>query len=128
MIENEQELFSLSLTIVHLGPPTLWANASNFVTLEINENQSIDIQCPVVHTPDLSIQWSKNNEDLDPMWSDGNLLIKRLALKIQNAQFTDAGLYKCHVVNGFGNVQAQFHVKIKGRGLYSSNRVHSCYL
>lgn len=88
-------------------------NASNFITLDVNENEPIELHCPVTNTPDLSIQWSKNNEDLDPMWSSSNLVIKRLLLKANRAQLNDAGLYKCNVVNGFGSVQAQFRINIK---------------
>jgi len=96
-----------------LGPPIFLPNASNFVTLNVNESQSIELHCPVTNSPDLSIQWSKNNEDLDPMWSSSNLIIKRLLLTIHQAQITDTGLYKCNVVNGFGNIQAQFQVNVQ---------------
>ena len=48
------------------------------------------------------------------MWSTGNLLIKRLLLRIQRAQSIDAGLYRCNVVNGFGSIQAQFRVNVQG--------------
>jgi len=99
------------------GPPTLWANvSSNFLTLDIEENQSIELNCPVNSSPDLSIQWAKNNEDLDPMWSPANLLIRKLVLKIEHVQSSDAGLYKCNVVNGFGSVQAQFRLNVKVNG------------
>jgi hypothetical protein len=47
------------------------------------------------------------------MWSPSNLSIKRFSLKIYQAHLTDAGLYKCNVVNGFGNIQAQFRIHIK---------------
>ena len=96
-----------------LGPPTLLPNASNFVTLNVDENDPIELQCPVTNTPDLSIQWSKNNEDLEPIWSSTNLLIKRFLLKIPKVQSTDGGLYKCNVVNGFGSVQVQFRINVK---------------
>ena len=96
-----------------LGPPTFLPNASSFATFDVNENESVDLHCPVTNAPDLSIQWSKNNEDLDPMWSPPNIMIKRFLLKIHQAQLTDAGLYKCNVVNGFGNIQAQFRVNLK---------------
>ncbi|CAF0791282.1 unnamed protein product [Rotaria sordida] len=102
-------------------PPTLLPNTSNFVTLDINENNSIELHCPVIITPDLSIQWSKNNEDLDPMWSSSNLVIKRFILKIHQAHSTDAGLYKCNVVNGFGSIQAQFRINIKSNRTISNN-------
>jgi hypothetical protein len=95
------------------GPPVLWPNASNLIVYDINEHDPIDLHCPVTNAVDLSIQWSKNNEDIDSMWSSDNLSIKRLQLKIVHAQITDAGLYQCNVVNGFGSVQAQFRVNIK---------------
>ena len=85
--------------------------------MDVNENDPLELLCPVTHTPDLSIQWSKNNEDIDPMWSSSNLVIKRLLLKIQHARVADAGLYKCNVVNGFGSVQSQFRVNVNGRGV-----------
>lgn len=113
------------------GPPFLWPNASNFVTLDIHENAPIELLCPVTYTSDLSIQWAKNNEELDPMWSTGNLEIKRLILKIQRAQSTDAGLYRCNVVNGFGNIQAQFRVNVQGRSrrcVSRDARIFSVYL
>jgi len=109
--------------IFFLGPPSLLPNISNFITLEVNENNPIELHCPVTNTPDLSIQWSKNNEDLDPMWSPPNLLIKRFLLKIHRAHLTDAGLYKCNVVNGFGSIQAQFRINIKCK--YSQYFIHS---
>ncbi|CAF1243381.1 unnamed protein product [Rotaria magnacalcarata] len=93
-------------------PPTLLPNTSNFITKDVNENSSIELHCPVTNSPDLSIQWSKNNEDLDPMWLSPNVVIKRLLLKIQQTHLTDAGLYKCNVVNGFGSIYAQFRVNI----------------
>ncbi|CAF3450778.1 unnamed protein product [Rotaria sp. Silwood1] len=99
--------------IVARGPPTLLPNTSNFIILDVNENNPIELHCPVTNAPDLSIQWSKNNEDLDPMWSSSNLVIKRFLLKIHQAHFTDAGLYKCNVVNGFGSIQAQFQINIR---------------
>ncbi|CAF3592100.1 unnamed protein product [Adineta steineri] len=107
--------------IIARGPPTLLPNTTNFNTLDINENDSIELQCPVTNSPDLSIQWSKNNEDLDSMWSSSNLVIKRFLLKIQQAHLTDAGLYKCNVVNGFGSVQVQFRINIKSNGTISTN-------
>ncbi len=98
---------------VYLGPPILLPHTPNLITFEINENEPFELHCPVTITPDLSVQWSKNNEDLDPMWSTSNLLIRRFLLKIHRAHLSDAGLYKCNVVNGFGNVQAQFQVNVK---------------
>ncbi|CAF4333900.1 unnamed protein product, partial [Adineta steineri] len=56
-------------------PPTLLPDTTNFNTFDINENDPIELQCPVTNSPDLSVQWSKNNEDLDPMWSSSNLTI-----------------------------------------------------
>ena len=86
---------------------------SNPITVEIDENEPLELRCPVTIAPDLSVQWSKNNEDLDSMWTTPNLLIKRFLLKILRVHITDAGLYKCNVVNGFGSVQAQFQVNVK---------------
>ncbi len=106
-----------------LGPPTFLPNTSNFVTFDVNENEPIELHCPVTNTPDLSVQWSKNNEDLDPLWSSSNLVIKRFLLKIHQAHLTDAGLYKCNVVNGFGNIQGQFRINIKCK--YSSYLIHN---
>ncbi|CAF1534445.1 unnamed protein product [Adineta steineri] len=103
------------------GPPTLLPDTTNFNTFDINENDPIELQCPVTNSPDLSIQWSKNNEDLDPMWSPSNLVIKRFLLKIRQAHLTDAGLYKCDVVNGFGSIQVQFRINIKSDGAISTN-------
>ncbi|CAF1473284.1 unnamed protein product [Adineta steineri] len=104
------------------GPPTLLPDTTNFNTFDINENDPIELQCPVTNSPDLSIQWSKNNEDLDPMWSSSsNLVIKRFLLKIRQAHLTDAGLYKCDVVNGFGSIQVQFRINIKSDGAISTN-------
>ncbi len=106
-------LKTFSIMISYLGPPTFLPNASSFVTLDVEENEPIELQCPVTNSPDLSIQWSKNNEDLDPMWPSSNIVIKRFVLKIHQAHLADAGLYKCNVVNGFGNIQAQFRINIK---------------
>ncbi|CAF2884935.1 unnamed protein product [Rotaria sp. Silwood2] len=106
---------------VSLCPPTLLPNTSNLVTLDVNENNPIELHCPVTNTPDLSIQWSKNNEDLDSMWSSSNLVIKRFLLKIHQAHLTDAGLYKCNVVNGFGSIQAQFRINIRSNGTILNN-------
>ena len=108
---------------VFLGPPTFLPNTSNFVTFDVNENESVELHCPVMNSPDLSIQWSKNNEDLDPMWSSANLMIKRFLLRIHQTQPTDAGLYKCNVVNGFGNIQAQFRVNVKCTYLSKDSRL-----
>lgn len=96
-----------------LGPPSLLPGASTLKTIHVNENEPIQLECPVTLTSDLSVQWSKNNEELDPMWSTSNLFIKRLILKIHRAETSDAGLYKCNAVNGFGNVNAQFHVHVQ---------------
>lgn len=90
--------------------------------MDVEENQSIELNCPVNSSPDLSIQWAKNNEDLDPMWSPANLLIRKLVLKIEHVQSSDAGLYKCNVVNGFGSVQAQFRLNVKGKRVFYSSR------
>ncbi|UJR30413.1 hypothetical protein I4U23_017948 [Adineta vaga] len=114
-------LFTFLENVVTRGPPALLPNASNFITLNVDENDPIELQCPVTNTPDLSIQWSKNNEDLEPIWSSSNLIIRRFLLKISKAQSTDAGLYKCNVVNGFGSVQVQFRINIKSNGTVSSN-------
>ncbi|CAF4531489.1 unnamed protein product, partial [Rotaria sp. Silwood2] len=111
LIEIEES--DVQNVLVRLCPPTLLPSTLNFVTLDVNENDSIELHCPVTNAPDLSIQWSKNNEDLDPMWSSSNLVIKRLLLKIHQVHFTDAGLYKCNVVNGFGSIQAQFPINIR---------------
>ncbi len=102
----------LSLCYMYLGPPILLPKTPNLITFEVNENEPLELHCPVTITPDLSVQWSKNNEDIDPMWSTSNLLIRRFLLKIHHAHLSDAGLYKCNVVNGFGNVQAQFRVSV----------------
>jgi hypothetical protein len=101
----------------YLGPPVLLPQASNLVTFDVNENDPIELHCPVTITPDLSVQWSKNNEDLDSMWSTSNLSIRRFLLKIYRAHLSDAGLYKCNVVNGFGSVYAQFRVNVKCKWL-----------
>ncbi|CAF2369222.1 unnamed protein product [Rotaria sp. Silwood2] len=109
---------------IFLGPPVLLKQTPNIITFEVNENEPIELRCPVAITPDLSVQWSKNNEDLDPVWTTSNLLIRRFVLKIHQAHVSDAGLYKCNVVNGFGNVQAQFQVIIKSNET-SSNSIIS---
>ncbi len=103
---------------VYLGPPILLPNTPNIITFVVNENEPFELHCPVTITPDLSVQWSKNNEELDPIWSTSNVLIRRFLLKIHHAHLNDAGLYKCNVVNGFGNVQAQFQVNIKCNYLF----------
>lgn len=104
---------------MYLGPPILLPHTPNVITIEVNENEPLELHCPVTVSPDLSVQWSKNNEELDPMWSSSNVLIRRFLLKIHRASSTDGGLYKCNVVNGFGNVQAQFHVIIKCTSSFS---------
>ncbi|CAF3408597.1 unnamed protein product [Rotaria sp. Silwood1] len=106
-------LFILFESNIAGDPPVLLKQTPNLITLEINENEPMELRCPVAITPDLSVQWSKNNEDLDPIWSTSNLLIRRFVLKIHHAHISDAGLYKCNVVNGFGNVQAQFQIIVK---------------
>ncbi|CAF4210115.1 unnamed protein product [Rotaria sp. Silwood2] len=111
-------------SIIARGPPVLLKQTPNIITFEVNENEPIELRCPVAITPDLSVQWSKNNEDLDPVWTTSNLLIRRFVLKIHQAHVSDAGLYKCNVVNGFGNVQAQFQVIIKSNET-SSNSIIS---
>ena len=103
----------MTLICLYLGPPILLAHTPNLITIEVNENEPLELHCPVNISPDLSVQWSKNNEELDPMWSTSNLVIRRFLLKIPRTYSSDAGFYKCNVVNGFGNVQAQFQVKIK---------------
>ncbi|CAF1087541.1 unnamed protein product [Rotaria sordida] len=118
---NHAKLF---LLIVPFSPPVLLKQTPNLITFEVNENEPMELRCPVAITPDLSVQWSKNNEDLDPIWSTSNLLIRRFVLKIHRAHITDAGLYKCNVVNGFGNVQAQFQVIVKSNET-SSNSIIS---
>jgi hypothetical protein len=103
----------ICMASLHLGPPSLLPQTPNLKIIEVNENEPFELHCPVTITPDLSVQWSKNNEELDPMWSSSNVLIRRFLLKIYHAHSTDAGLYKCNVVNGFGNVQAHFRVNVK---------------
>ena len=95
------------------GPPVLLPRTPNIIQIEVNENEPLELHCPVVVSSDLSVQWSKNNDELDPMWSTSNMLIRRFLLKIHRTYSTDAGLYKCNVVNGFGSVQAQFQVNVK---------------
>ncbi|CAF1379296.1 unnamed protein product [Adineta ricciae] len=102
--------------IIARGPPTLLPETPTLIVIDGEENDSVELHCPVTPSSDLSVQWSKNNEELDPMWSTSNLLIRRFLLKIHRAQLADAGLYKCNVVNGFGNVHAQFRVDIKSNG------------
>ncbi|UJR16151.1 hypothetical protein I4U23_003062 [Adineta vaga] len=109
-------LFVSFNNIIARGPPRLLTETPDLITIDVNENESVELHCPVTPSSDLSVQWSKNNEELDPMWSTSNLLIRRFLLKIHRAHLTDAGLYKCNVVNGFGNVQAQFRVDIKANG------------
>lgn len=83
------------------------------MTLNVNENAPLELLCPVALSSDLSIQWSKNNEELDPLWSTSNLSIRRATLRIHHVHGTDAGLYQCNVVNGFGHVHAQFRVHVQ---------------
>ncbi|CAF3086506.1 unnamed protein product [Rotaria socialis] len=117
-------LFVFLESIIARGPPVLLKQTPNLIAVEINENEPLELHCPVTVTSDLSVQWSKNNEDLDPMWTTANLLIKRFLLKIHRVHVTDAGLYKCNVVNGFGSVQAQFQVNVKSNET-SSNSILS---
>ncbi|CAF1079522.1 unnamed protein product [Adineta steineri] len=114
-------LFILFKNIAARGPPILLPETPNLITIDLNENEPLELHCPVMITPDLSVQWSKNNEDLDPMWSTTNLVIRRFLLKIHRIHLNDAGLYKCNVVNGFGNVQAQFRVDVKSNGTLATN-------
>lgn len=100
------------------------------MTLSVDENEPVELQCPVTPVPDLSIQWSKNNEDLDPMWTSSNVMIKRLTLRIQRVQASDAGMYKCNVVNGFGSVQVQFRLNVHCECwrflVHRTKRIFSC--
>lgn len=101
------------MDLFFIGPPILLPDASKLTSLIVNENDPIELNCPVLKTSDLSIQWSKNNEELDSLWSTSNLLIRRFMLKIPRAHSTDAGLYTCNVVNGFGHVDASFQVYVR---------------
>ena len=94
------------------GPPNLLPGTLKLNYVEVHENEPLELICPVTKTPDLSIQWLKNHEELDPMWSSSNLIIRRLTLKISKADLTDAGLYTCNVVNGFGHATVSFQVHI----------------
>ena len=108
LTRSEKEMHLLCL-----APPSLLPDASNFVTVNVDEQTPLELRCPVALSPDLSIQWAKNNEELDPLWSTSNLSIRRAMLRIHHVDSTDAGLYQCNVVNGFGHVHAQFRVLVQ---------------
>lgn len=114
----------LNMASLYLGPPSLLPKTPNLKIIEVNENESFELHCPVTITPDLSIQWLKNNEEIDPMWSSSNVLIRRFLLKIHRASINDAGFYKCNVVNGFGNVQAHFRVNVKCKSSLIRSRIN----
>lgn len=96
------------------GPPTLLPGALKLAEIQIDENDSIELICPISKAPDQSIQWLKDNEELEPMWTSSTLTIRRFSLKIHRVQLTDVGLYQCNVVNGFGHASASFRLYVKG--------------
>ncbi|RUS73862.1 hypothetical protein EGW08_018384, partial [Elysia chlorotica] len=84
----------------------------------VNSGDTLRLECDVIGTPEPSITWTKDNEDLSPQLSFSTCYDGRLAtLELSGMRMEDAGTYRCIACNPAGRVSmdAQVTVQVKNQ-------------
>lgn len=80
----------------------------------IREGEVVRLTCPITANPEPFYDWFKDGEAIKATWN--RYVPKKRLLKIKNIKSSDAGLYTCVGVNGFGRVNASITLIVLGKG------------
>jgi len=90
-------------------PPYISDNRPSNVS--VLENSGMTLPCPAVGTPTPHVNWYKDGYPLTG--ADVGVRVRPDgALRLDQAQSSDAGLYTCHAQNVAGNTSKDFDVQV----------------
>jgi len=97
-------------------PPRLDLSLASSSNLSVIIDRSIAIDCPVTGTPQPDIAWTKDGLPLSTNQNDDIRVVSRgQRLEVNNAEFQDAGQYKCLAKNAAGFVERNFQLHVWGQ-------------
>ncbi|XP_030372496.1 fibroblast growth factor receptor homolog 2 [Scaptodrosophila lebanonensis] len=79
----------------------------------LNSGESLMLSCPVNGTPAPIVTWTRNGEEVKRI--NGNLLIKKWSIRMDNVVTDDNGIYKCEACNILGCINFNFSVAVNNR-------------
>lgn len=66
--------------------------------VKVTEGDSVTLSCPVIGWPKPTVEWTKNDEEIEP---NDQIKIMDTELEIKKVEYDDEGLYKCIARNSF---------------------------
>ena len=75
--------------------------------------ESLRLLCPVSSDPPAYIDWSKDAEAINVGWQRYRVRSPHSALVVRDVQTSDAGVFQCTAVNGFGSVVYRYSVVVR---------------
>uniref|UniRef100_A0A915L2Q2 Ig-like domain-containing protein n=1 Tax=Romanomermis culicivorax TaxID=13658 RepID=A0A915L2Q2_ROMCU len=79
--------------------------------------KTFTVVCPAEGASPLYVSWTKDGEPITSAWDRFKQVNRERDLRIKNVMLEDAGLYKCHVANGFGSANMEFTLQVIGESL-----------
>ena len=108
---NEDMIKAYSDLILFSGPPEKTAEFDRQVIAKAGD--TVRLNCPVKSDPDPIFSWFKDDESIHQGWDRFRILTK--GLRIKNIEVEDSGIYQCRATNGFGSVDVEYVVFVKGK-------------
>ena len=98
------------MTCTVVGPPRTDSDrvTSDVVTTSVGE--SLRLGCPVISDPPAYIDWYKDGDAIHIGWQRYRVRAQDSMLVIRDVDRSDAGVFHCTAVNGFGSVEYKFTV------------------
>ncbi|KAK3087485.1 hypothetical protein FSP39_006555 [Pinctada imbricata] len=111
--ENEAGELRRKFTLEVQVPARIITELASPNKLVVDQNQTINIDCPVEGIPNPTILWSKDKVPLlDVSYRNLRVINGDQRLEISNAQVEDADTYQCSVTNVAGQDKREFKLEV----------------
>lgn len=96
--------------------------------LNVIQNLSITLDCPVTGTPEPSVMWLKDRQPLlDFPYPNLRTLANGKRLEVSRAQVSDGGRYSCMATNVAGQIETSYKLTVQGKSCVKISR-KSCFM
>ena len=120
--QNRNREFFLFLLLVTV-PPSI--DGGNLETVQVMENHTAYLSCPVTGIPRPSIIWYKDGVPLfDAVYPNVRQLNAGQQLEVRHVRSDDEAILKCQAGNVAGQTVKRFKLKVLGASVGSTNTVY----
>ncbi|XP_064466076.1 fibroblast growth factor receptor-like 1 isoform X2 [Ornithodoros turicata] len=105
------------------SPPVVRHDAYDHRVIVIREGETAQLQCPVDHSFERNyFDWYKDSEPLNTDYGRLSISDSTGSLRITEASVQDSGHYTCKAINGFGSVDVNVTLIVRGTEPIESSR------